>query len=63
VKYEDFITPPCSCGPCRQARVDHLEGRRDPATRAILHGYDLKRWYEARERYQQAMAALKVKGM
>lgn len=59
----DMIQPPCSCGECQQAGVSALEQRRDPQTGQWLHGYPLKRWYEARERFRTlARAAVGPRG-
>ena len=58
LKPEDFIGAPCDCLPCRAAKVDHLDIRRDPHTGKWLHGPALKGWYEARDaarkRFQEA---------
>ena len=59
----DFIGPPCGCPACVQAVVNEHEQRRDPWTGKWLHGYDLKRWYEARERARAAYRASGPKGM
>lgn len=59
----DYIAAPCACGACVQARVDHLEQRRDPWTGKWLHGYDLKHWYEARQKAREAFKHAPVKGM
>jgi hypothetical protein len=53
MKAADFRLPPCSCPECRQAGVDRLEQRRDPRTGAVLHGHELRRWYEARAKFMQ----------
>ena len=57
MKLEDIQAPPCSCGQCVQAGVSHLPLRRDPQTRAFLHGYDLKRWHDAHEQFRAAARA------
>lgn len=54
MKIEDFEEPPCGCALCVQADVAHLPIRRDWSTGVWLHGYDLKRWYAARERFMTA---------
>lgn len=51
---EDFIAAPCACGACQQANVTQLEVRRDPRSGRWLHGYELKRWYEARQAAREA---------
>lgn len=63
MKRSDFIGPSCDCVPCRQAGVNGREIVRDYHTGYWLHGYDLKRWYDARERFrQQARAAVGARG-
>lgn len=63
MKPEDFIGAPCACGECMQAGVQTLETRRDRETGRWLHGYALKRWYEARDRFrEQARAAVGAPG-
>lgn len=54
---DDFVGRPCACGECLQAGVQTLETRRDRDTGRWLHGYALKRWYEARERFRTAARA------
>lgn len=49
----DFQGPPCRCGECVQAGVTELPQRRDPDTGCWLHGYALKRWYEARDEFRR----------
>jgi len=51
---KDHIAPPCSCPECYQAGVTKLEQRRDPYSGKLLHGYPLRRWYEAREQFRKA---------
>lgn len=60
---KDFIAAPCRCGACVQAGVTALELRRDPRSGAWLHGYDLKRWYAARDEARQMLKQHPVKGM
>lgn len=48
----DYIGPPCACPECTQAGVTHRETRRDPRSGAWLHGYALRRWYDAFDRAQ-----------
>ena len=57
MKREDFVSPACSCPQCEQAGVTELEGRRDPWTGSVAHGYDLRRWYEARAKFRKAARA------
>ena len=60
---KDFVGPPCGCPQCQQAGVDALEQVRDPRSGAWLHGYELKRWYEARDRFRaDARAAVGPRG-
>lgn len=54
---KDFIGPPCDCGACRQANVDALEQVRDPRSGKWLHGYQLKAWYGARDKFREAARA------
>jgi len=54
MKPADHVGPPCSCPLCVQAGVTQLEARRDPRSGVWLHGYDLKRWYEARDQFRRA---------
>lgn len=49
---QDFIGPPCSCAACGQAGVTDKAIRRDPHTGEMLHGYRLKRWYDAFENFR-----------
>lgn len=63
MKPGDFIGAPCSCAECCQAGVTARELRRDPTTGAWLHGYALKRWYEAMEHFKRkARAAVGAPG-
>ena len=52
MRLQDFRSAPCSCPECRQAGVDALEQVRDPWSGRLLHGHDLRRWYEARDRFR-----------
>lgn len=63
MKIEDFIGPPCGCHLCTVAGVSNLEIRRDPWTGRWLHGVDLRRWYQARERFRALKQTTKPKGM
>ena len=51
MKHEDFQQMACACGDCQQAGVSALVQVRDPRTGKFLHGYDLKRWYVARDAF------------
>ena len=51
LKAEDFLGPPCRCPLCVQADVDVKDQVRDRHTGQWLHGYDLKRWYMARDAF------------
>jgi len=57
MKARDFIGVPCECPPCRQAGMSDRPTRRDPRTGAMLHGQDLRRWYEARDSFMQLARA------
>ena len=57
----DFIQPPCVCGACVQAGVSALEQMRDYQTGRWLHGYELKRWYAARQHFYDDVAATTIK--
>lgn len=57
MKPADFVGRPCDCPNCRQAGVTELAIRRDPRSGEWLHGYDLKRWYDAKARFEQAARA------
>ena len=48
LKRSDFEREPCACGECQQAGVSGLPQLRDPRTGAWMHGYPLKRVYEAK---------------
>lgn len=64
MKREDIEGAPCLCPECHQAGVSELPLVRDPQSAEWLHGYRLKRWYEAKNRYRAAMDLIrsKVKG-
>ena len=51
MKPEDFIAQPCACPACEQAGVSDRDQIRDRVSGAWLHGYDLKRWYEAKDAF------------
>lgn len=53
MKVEDFITGPCGCGECLAANVAEESQRRDPHTGQWMHGYQLRRWLDARKRFQE----------
>lgn len=42
---------PCSCAECRQAGVDTLPSVVNTKTGESLHGYPLKRWIDARDKF------------
>ncbi len=48
---EDYEQAPCTCPICRQAGVHMKPQIRDRYTGAWLHGYDLKRWHDARDQF------------
>ena len=63
MKYSDVIGDPCACPQCMQAGVSEVAVRRDPRSGAWLHGYDLTRWYQAREQFlTRARAAVGARG-
>jgi len=47
----DFIGEPCTCPECYQAGVTGEPTRRDPQTGVMLHGYGLRRWLDARQKF------------
>lgn len=47
----DFERGPCTCGECRQAGVSDRPQLRSTKTGAFLHGYELKRVYEAQDAF------------
>jgi hypothetical protein len=53
VKYADFEQAPCQCVECVRAGVHEKPQRRDPWSGKWLHGYDLKRLYDAEARFWQ----------
>lgn len=58
MKREDFEAFPCGCGECVQAGVNTKPQRRDPRSGKWLHGYDLKRLYDAEASFWQQFRAL-----
>lgn len=64
MKREDHEQGPCTCGDCQQAGVSHLNQRRDPFSGKWLHGYDLKRLYDAADACREMVKKLaSMKGM
>lgn len=53
MKAADFIGPVCGCPECRQAGVADQEQRRDRQTGVMLHGFALKRWLDARDKFMR----------
>lgn len=51
LKRDDFERPACDCGECRQAGVSDRPQLRHSRTGVWLHGYELKRVYEARDSF------------
>lgn len=47
----DFIADPCGCPECYQAGVQGQLRRRDPYTGELMHGFRLRRWYDARDAF------------
>lgn len=63
MKAADFISGPCGCPECRQAGVDAVERRRDPRSGEWLHGFALRRWLDARNKFMaEAREAVGAKG-
>jgi hypothetical protein len=58
MKPEDFRRGPCACPECRQAGVDEKPQLRDPQSGRWLHGYDLRRNYDAADRFRAQLKAL-----
>lgn len=58
MRIEDIEQPPCACGECVQAQVTDKPRRRDPRSGRLLHGYELKRWYQAKD---ACLTSLKAK--
>lgn len=58
MKRADFEREPCQCPECRQAGVDDKPQRRDPQTGKWLHGYALKRGYDAADACLEAVRKL-----
>ena len=64
MKRADFEREPCHCGECRQAGVEDKLQLRDPQSGKWLHGYDLRRCYEAADRcLEQFRALVKTRGL
>lgn len=61
LKPEDFEQAPCGCAACIQAGVSEKPQVRDFYTGAWLHGYDLKRLHEAREKFWREWGDFKKK--
>lgn len=45
------LSSPCPCAECRQAGVSDLPQVVNGKTGEALHGYPLKRWHEARDKF------------
>lgn len=63
MKADDYQRDPCRCPDCVQAGVSDRMQIRDRYSGAWLHGYDLKRWWAARDQFWQQMNEFKVKTM
>jgi hypothetical protein len=60
---DNFIGPPCPCIPCEQAGVSTKPQVRDRHTGQWLHGAQLRRWHEAREKFfTEARKAVGARG-
>lgn len=63
MKREDFEGPPCSCPACFQAGVSEQPQIRDRYTGKWLHGQDLRRWYEAKAKFEELAKTIKAKSI
>ncbi len=63
MKTEDFQREPCTCEACTVAGVSKLPQRRDPQSGAWLHGRELRRYYEAKQKFLTAFKNHEPKGM
>ena len=64
LKRSDFEREPCTCGECQQAGVSVLPQLRDWRTGAWMHGYPLKRVYEAKAAFwSRFRETVQTKGM
>lgn len=61
MKPEDFLREPCRCPPCQQAGVSDRQQVRDRTSGAWLHGYELKRWWQARDKFWDEWDAFRKK--
>lgn len=51
MKAIQVLGDPCGCAECYQAGVSDQQTVIDMRTGAELHGYEKKRWYEARDQF------------
>ena len=58
MKREDHEGPPCSCPLCVAAGVDDKPIRRDYRSGKWVHGYDLKRLYDAQADFWNRVKAI-----
>lgn len=58
LKRSDIESAPCGCPICHQAGVAERPQLRSPQTGALLHGYDLRRLYEAQEAFWRTFRRL-----
>ena len=64
ITYADHERGPCTCAECAQAGVSEQPQKRDPRSGKWLHGYDLKRLYDAQARFWETFRAqVATKGM
>lgn len=59
MRREDIEADPCDCPECTQAGVAGQSPRRDPHSGMWLHGYNLKRWLDAKAKFEKAFEQLK----
>lgn len=60
MKPEDYIGEPCGCEACTVAGVSDRPTRRDPWTGRVLHGRELRRWYEAKATFEAWTAKVRA---
>lgn len=58
MKREDFEGPPCHCPDCVRADVTEKPIRRDYRTGKWVHGYELRKLYEAEADFWNRVKAI-----